>query len=86
MDKHKIVQVENDRFTDSQGNPQKRYELIIQHVNNGKEQVWTISKTVCLAIAELQKGSRFLRLKESEKIEGQFTGFKWSNSFIITNE
>jgi hypothetical protein len=21
-----------------------------------------------------------------EEIEGQFTGFKWSNSFIITNE
>jgi hypothetical protein len=64
MDKHKIVQVENDRFTDSQGNPQKRYELIIQHVNNGKEQVWTISKTVCLAIiAELRKGFKVLKVE-----------------------
>jgi hypothetical protein len=50
--KDKIVPAENDRFKDANGNPIKRYECKITHVNNGKEQKWTVSKTVCLQIVE----------------------------------
>jgi hypothetical protein len=43
--------------------PLKRYELIIVHVNNQKEQVWTVSKTVCLQILEqLRKGFRTFKV------------------------
>jgi hypothetical protein len=63
LDKHKIKPVENPRFTDTLGKPLKRYELVIVHVNNQKEQVWTISKTVCLQILEqLRKGFRVLKV------------------------
>jgi hypothetical protein len=52
----KIVPTENDRFKDANGNPLKRYECKITHVNNGKEQKWTVPKTVCLQIiGELKK-------------------------------
>jgi hypothetical protein len=40
LDKHKIKPVKNPKFTDAQGKPIKRYELVIVHVNNQKEQVW----------------------------------------------
>ena len=46
------IPAENDRFKDANGNPIKRYECKITHVNNGKEQKWTVSKTVCLQIIE----------------------------------
>jgi len=63
LDKHKIKPVENPKFTDAQGKPLKRYELIIVHVNNQKEQVWTVSKTVCLQILEqLRKGFRTFKV------------------------
>jgi hypothetical protein len=63
LDKHKIVPVENPKFTDAQGKPLKRYELVIVHVNNQKEQVWTVSKTVCLQILEqLRKGFRTFKV------------------------
>src|SRR5918994_730418 len=53
----KIVPVENDRFKDSQGKPLKRYEVKVTHINNGRQQAWTVSKTVCLQIIEqLKKG------------------------------
>jgi hypothetical protein len=61
LDKHKIMPVEQ---TDSNGNPQKRYEMIIQHVNNGKEQTWTVGKTVCLQIiTELRNGFKVLKVE-----------------------
>ena len=50
--KDKIVPTENDRFKDANGNSIKRYECKITHVNKGKEQKWTVSKTVCLQIVE----------------------------------
>jgi hypothetical protein len=57
LDKHKIKPVENPKFLDAQGKPLKRYEFIITHINNQKEQIWTVSKTVCLQIlGELRKG------------------------------
>jgi hypothetical protein len=63
LDKHRIQPVETAKFTDSNGKPLKRYELIIVHVNNQKEQVWTVSKTVCLQIIEqIRKGSKCSRL------------------------
>jgi hypothetical protein len=59
----KIVPTENDRFKDANGNPIKRYECKITHVNNGKEQKWTVSKTVCLQIVEqLRKGFTVLKV------------------------
>jgi hypothetical protein len=63
LDKHPIKPVENPRFTDAQGKPLKRYELVIVHVNNQKEQVWTVSKTVCLQIIEqMRKGFRTMKV------------------------
>ncbi|MGC2563285.1 MAG: hypothetical protein WA326_09790, partial [Nitrososphaeraceae archaeon] len=57
LDKHKIKPVENERFKDAQGKPLKRYEFVIVHVNNQKEQIWTVSKTVCMQIIEqIRKG------------------------------
>jgi hypothetical protein len=59
----KIVPVENDRFKDANGKPIKRYETKITHVNNGREQTWTVSKTVCLQIIEqLRKGFTTLKV------------------------
>ena len=63
LDKHKIKPVENPKFTDAQGKPLKRYEFIITHVNNQKEQIWTVSKTVCLQILEqIRKGFRTMKV------------------------
>ena len=59
----KIVPVETDRFKDAQGKPIRRYEVKITHVNNGKEQLWDTSKTVCTQIiAELRKGFTVLKV------------------------
>lgn len=63
LDKHKIKPVENPKFTDAKGVPLKRYELMIVHVNNQKEQIWTVSKTVCLQIIEqIRKGFRTMKV------------------------
>jgi hypothetical protein len=53
--KDKIIPVENERFKDANGNPLKRYECKITHVNNGREQKWPVAKTVCLQIIDLLK-------------------------------
>jgi hypothetical protein len=58
----KIVPIENDRFKDVNGNPLKRYECKIKHVNSGREQKWTVPKTVCLQIIEQLK-QRYTVLK-----------------------
>ena len=59
----KIVPVENDRFKDANGKPIKRYECKITHVNNGKQQIWSTSKTVCQQIIEqLRKGFTVLKV------------------------
>lgn len=64
LKKDKIVPVTNDRFKDAKGNPLKRYEMIITHVNTGVEQAWTVSKTVCLQIIEeLKKGFTVLQIE-----------------------
>lgn len=43
--------------------PLKRYEFVITHVNDQEEQIWTVSKTVCLQILEqLRKGFRVLKV------------------------
>jgi hypothetical protein len=63
LDKHKIKPVENPKFTDASGKPLKRYEIVIVHVNNQKEQTWTVSKTVCLQIIEqLRKGLNVMKV------------------------
>jgi hypothetical protein len=63
LDKHKIKPVEDSRFLDAKGAPLKRYELVITHVNNQKEQIWTISKTVCMQIIEqIRKGFRTIKV------------------------
>jgi hypothetical protein len=52
-----------ERFKDANGNPIKRYECKITHLNNGKEQLWDRSKTVCLQIVEqLRKGFTTLKV------------------------
>jgi hypothetical protein len=61
--KDKIVPAENDRFKDANGNPIKRYECKITHVNNGKQQLCYTSKTVCQQIIEqLRKGFTVLKV------------------------
>ena len=61
--KDKSITLAEDRFKDANGNPIKRYECKITHVNNGKEQKWTVSKTVCLQIVEqLRKGFTVLKV------------------------
>jgi hypothetical protein len=63
LEKDKIVPVENDKFKDANGKPIKRYECKITHVNNGREQKWTVAKTVCLQIiGQLKKGFTVLKV------------------------
>jgi hypothetical protein len=63
LDKHPIKPIENPRFTDAQGKQLKRYELVIVHVNNQKEQIWTVSKTVCMQIiGEIRKGFNTMKI------------------------
>ena len=64
LDKNKIVPVENDRFKDSMGKPIKRYELVVTHVNSGRVQTWTVSKTLALQlIAELKTGKKVVKVE-----------------------
>jgi len=61
--KDKIIPTENEKFKDTNGKPIKRYECKITHVNNDREQTWTVSKTVCLQIIEqLRKGFTVLKV------------------------
>ena len=42
----------------------KGYDCTVQHINNGRDQIWSISKTVCLQVtAELRKGYKVLEVK-----------------------
>ena len=67
----KIIPTENDRFKDIHGKSVKRYECRITHVNNSKEQIWSVSKTVCQdIIAELKKGFTVLRVKRTGSDRG----------------
>jgi hypothetical protein len=60
---NRIEPIETDRFKDAKGNPLKRYQFKVTHVNNGKDQLWDTSKTVCSQIiAELKKGSTALKV------------------------
>jgi hypothetical protein len=64
VDKHEIKPTENPKFTDSQGKPLKRYEVVVKHPNNGREQIWTVSKTVIgQIIAEIRKGFKILEVE-----------------------
>jgi hypothetical protein len=59
----KIFSVENEKFKDASGKPIKRFECKITHVNNGREQKWTVSKTVCLQlIKQLKEGRKVFKL------------------------
>lgn len=61
--KDKIIPVENERFKDINGNPIKQYECKITHINNSREQIWPVGKTVCQQIIEeLKKGFTVLRM------------------------
>jgi hypothetical protein len=54
----------NDRFKDAQGRPIIRYEVKIIHVNNGKQQLWETSKTLCAQIvSELKKGFKVIQVQ-----------------------
>lgn len=55
--KDEIRPVINDRFKDAQGKPIKRYECKITHINNGKQQIWSVSKTVVLQLLALLKNN-----------------------------
>lgn len=53
--KDEIRPVVNDRFKDAQGKPIKRYECKITHINNCKQQIWSVSKTVVMQLLALLK-------------------------------
>ena len=54
----------NDRFKDTQGRPVIRYEVKISHINNGKQQLWEVSKTLCgQIVSELKKGFKVLQVQ-----------------------
>jgi hypothetical protein len=54
----------NERFKTADGKPTIRYEIKITHVNNGKKQLWEVSKTLCAQIvSELKKGFKVLQVQ-----------------------
>jgi hypothetical protein len=54
----------NERFKTMDGKPTIRYEIKITHVNNGKEQLWEVSKTLCAQIiSELKKGFQVVQVQ-----------------------
>ena len=54
----------NERFKTADGKPTIRYEIKITHVNNGKQQLWEVSKTLCAQIvSELKKGIKVLQVQ-----------------------
>jgi hypothetical protein len=54
----------NERFKTLDGKPTIRYEIKITHVNNGKKQVWEVSKTLCAQIvSELKKGFKVIQVQ-----------------------
>jgi hypothetical protein len=59
----KVEMVKNPKFADKDGYIPTRFEFKIVHANNGAEQLWTVSKTVCKQIAaELEKGFTILEV------------------------
>jgi hypothetical protein len=57
------IDVRETPFKTPEGQPVKRYYHKIQHVSNGREQLWPTSKTVCLEIIKkLKEGWRVLRV------------------------
>lgn len=54
----------NERFKTADGKPTIRYEIKITHVNNGKQQLWETSKTLCAQIvSELKKGFKVIQVQ-----------------------
>jgi hypothetical protein len=54
----------NERFKTADGKPTIRYEMRITHINNGKQQLWETSKTLCAQIvSELKKGFKVLEVQ-----------------------
>ena len=54
----------NERFKTAEGKPTLRYEIKITHVNNGKTQLWEVSKTLCAQIiGELKKGFKVIQVQ-----------------------
>src|SRR5918995_3519901 len=59
----KVSMVKNPKFADKDGYIPTRFEFKITHPNNGVEQLWTVSKTVCKQIAEeLENGYTILEV------------------------
>jgi hypothetical protein len=59
----KVSMVKNPKFADKDGYIPTRFEFKITHPNNGVEQTFTVSKTLCKQIAdELGKGYTFLEI------------------------
>jgi hypothetical protein len=65
LDKHKIKPAEpSPKFTDSKGEPLKRYEVVVFHPNNGREQIWTCGKVVTSQIIQvIRKGFKILEIE-----------------------
>jgi hypothetical protein len=60
---NKVEMVKNPKFADKDGYIPTRFEFKITHPNNGSEQLWTVSKTVCKQIKdELDKGFTILEV------------------------
>jgi hypothetical protein len=58
-----ISMVKNPKFADKDGYIPTRFEFKIQHPNNGVEQTFTVSKTLCKQLKdELDNGYQFLEI------------------------
>jgi hypothetical protein len=81
LNKHEIKPTENPKFTDSQGKPLKRYEAVILHPNNGREQIWTVGKTVIgQIIAGIRKGFKVFEVEwtgEDRSTIYKIRGIQW---------
>jgi hypothetical protein len=59
----KVSMVKNPKFADKDGYVPTWFEFKVTHPNNGVEQTFTVSKTLCKQIAdELFKGYQFLEI------------------------
>jgi hypothetical protein len=57
-----VEMIKNPKFADKDGYIPTRFEFSIMHIDNGAQQKWTVSKTLCKQIAD-QLGSGYTVLE-----------------------
>src|SRR5215510_3857103 len=82
-EKPKVVESKN--FKDIYGQPVKKYQFKITHINNGKEQLWDTSKTVALQIAREITNSKTDILKIVRHGNGKTTTYDIGSASNVQN-